>query len=655
MAWLTQEHGEQVIGMRQHYKEKGDTWPKVLKYNYEKYGDHGRAMRHKHYGVWHPHSWTDYYLNVKHLALGLLALGFEPGDKVLIIGDNDPRWYYAVLAAQANHGVSVGLFSDLLPSEIKTIAENSDAKFAVVESQEQIDKFLQIKDALPLLKKIIYWSYKGLARYDDDILVGYREALKLGETFEAEHPGRFEQNVEAGRADDVCAIIYTAGTTGSALKGAIHTYRTLRAGADYLLQLDPWFEEDNIVPYLPPVWINEQWTGIGCHLLSAGILNFAEAPETQQRDSQETGPSIVFYGARPWESQAAMVQERILGADAIKRFAFRMLMPIGEKMAELKYRKQKPSVFLKMLYFFADIILFRSIKSSLGLSNARICYSTGAILSPDAFRFYHALNLPLKSLYGSTEGGALTGADNDDIHFETVGPPHAGTEVKISDDGELIYRQPGVFVGYHKDPEKTDAVLKNGWFHSGDSSFIREDGHLVFVDRIKDLIELPAGHKVAPQFLESRLRFSPYIRDAWVLAGPKSAYLSAIIIINYDNVSRWAGQKRVAYTSFGELSQAPQVYELVGRDIDRVNHTLPPGSKVKKYVNLHKEFDPDEAELTRTRKLRKTFLEERYRELIDAVYADKTEASIEARVGDRDARERATNTTIRIESVEGAG
>ena len=297
----------------------------------------------------------------------------------------------------------------------------------------------------------------------------------------------------------------------------------MRAGAGYLLQLDPWSENDNVVPYLPPVWINEQWIGIGCHLLSAGILNFAEAPETQQRDSRETGPSIVFYGARLWESQAAMVQARILSADAIKRFAFRRLMPIGDKVAELKYRKQKPSLFLKMLYFFADIILFRSIKRSLGLSNARICYTTGAILSPDAFRFYHALNLPLKSLYGSTEGGALTGAKNDDIHFETVGPAHGVAEVRISETGELIYRQPGIFVGYYKDPEKTAAVLKDGWFYSGDSGFIREDGHVVFVDRFQDLVELGGGDTLAPQNMESRLRFSPYIKDAWVLAGPKGS------------------------------------------------------------------------------------------------------------------------------------
>jgi long-chain acyl-CoA synthetase len=537
---------------------------------------------------------------------------------------------------------------------MKTFAEDSDARFAVVEGQEQVDKFLDIKDALPQLKKVIYWSYKGLARYDDDILVGYRDVLALGQTYERQNHGRFEQNVEAGQADDGCAIIYTTGTTGPAPKGAIHTFRTLGAGAESLLQLDPWSEEDNVVPYLPPVWINEQWMGIGCHLLSAAILNFAEAPETQQRDSRETGPSIVFYGARPWESQAAMVQARILGADAIKRLAFRLLMPIGDKMAELKNRSQKPGVFMKMLYSFADIVLFRPIKRSLGLSNARICYATGAILSPDAFRFYHALNLPLKSLYGSTEGGILTGALNEDIHFETVGPHFEGAEVKISDEGELIYRQPDVFIGYHKDPEKTAAVLKDGWFHSGDSGFIREDGHIVFIDRLRDLVELDTGDTLAPQYIESRLRFSPYIKDAWVLAGPAGAYVSAIIIINFDTVSQWAGQKRVAYTSFAELSQTPEVYELVRQDIDRVNRRLPSGCRVKKYVNLHKEFDPDEGELTRTRKLRKTFLQARYRELINAVYADKTQASIETNVADRNAHTGTLNTTIRIASVEGA-
>ena len=637
------------------YNEKGDTWPKILKYNYEKYGDRHRAMRHKRNGIWQPYTWKDYYLNVKELALGLLALGFEPGDKVVIVGDNAPQWYYAELAAQANHGVSVGVYSDLTPPEIKYIIENSEAKFAVVEDQEQVDKVMQIKGELPLLKKMIYWNYKGLAHYNDPLLIGYREVLQQGKKYEEQHLGLFEQNVDSGKADDVCALIYTSGTAGVAPRGAVHTYRTMKASVDYHLRLDPWYEGDNIVPYLPPAWATEQWFGIGCHLLSASILNFAEAPETQQRDTKEIRPNIVCYGARQWGGQAATVQARIHTADPLKRFAFRLFMPIGYKMAELKYRKEKPSLLSKALYVLADACLFRPLRNSLGLSDARICYTTGAMLSPDAFRFYHALNLPLKNVYGTTEGGALTGAKNDDIRLETVGPPHPGTEVRITDQGEIIYRQTGVFVGYYKDPEKTAEVLKDGWFHSGDSCFINEDGHVVFVDRVEDLVEVANGDKLAPQSVESRLGFSPYIKDAWVFAGPKKEYPSAVIIINYVNVGRWAGQRRVAYNTFAELSQKPEVYALVEQEIHRINSAFSPGSKVKKYVNLHKEFDPEEGELTRTRKLRRVFLEERYRNLIDAIYSDKTEVPIEARVRYRDGRMETTTTTLHIKSIGGTG
>lgn len=350
-----------------------------------------------------------------------------------------------------------------------------------------------------------------------------------------------------------------------------------------------------------------------------------------------------------------MVQARILGADAMKRFAFRLLMPIGHRIAEFKYRKQKPNPVWRLLYALGHLGLFRSLKDSLGLSNARICYATGATLSPDAFRFYHALNLPLKSLYGSTEGGALTGARNDEIRPETLGPVHAGIEMRIADNGEMIYRQPGVFLGYYKDPEKTAEVLDDGWFHSGDRGFIDEDGHIVFLDRVKDLVQLANGESLAPQSLESQLRFSPYIKDAWVLAGPDGAYASAIIIIDYDRVARWAGQRRVAYSNFAELSQKPEVHELVKRDIDRINEALSPGARLKKYVNLHKEFDPDEAELTRTMKLRRAFVAERYRELIHAIYRDRSEVPMEAEVRYRDGRMGTIKTTISIKRVEGVG
>ena len=372
-------------------------------------------MRHKHFGIWQVYSWKDYYLQVKSLALGLLALGLEPGDKVVIVGDNAPEWYHAELAVQADHGIAVGVCSDLPPQEIKKMVKDAEARFAVVEDQEQVDKFLQIMPELPLLKKVIYWNYKGLAHYKDPVLIGYKQVLEKGDQYEAEHPGLFEKNVETGKADEICALVYTSGTCGSAPKGVVHTYRSMRAGADHYLALDPWGEDDNVIPSLPPAWMPEQWFNIGCHLLSACTLNFAESPETQQRDIKETNPSIVFYGARLWESQAAMVQARMLEADTLQKWAYRLLMPIGYRMADLRFQKKKPGLGLKTLHWLADRILFRSLKKSLGLSKARICYSTGAFLSPEALRFFHALNIPLKNLYYSTEGGPLTGTGKDNI------------------------------------------------------------------------------------------------------------------------------------------------------------------------------------------------------------------------------------------------
>ena len=608
-------------------------------------------MRYKHYGIWQPFTWKDYYLNVKYLALGLLALGFEAGDRLLIIGDNAPEWYSAELAAQANHGVSVGGYSDLVPREIKFIALNSEARFAVVEDQEQVDKLLQIKDEIPLLKKAIYWSYKGLAHYDDPLLMGYREVLDLGRKYEEEHPGAFEQNVETGKADDFCALVYTCGTTGDSPKGAMHSYRTMMASSVLLLGLAPWNEHDNAVPYLPPAWVAEQWFGIGCHLLSANTLNFAESPETQQRDTKETQPSIVSYGARLWETQAAMVQSRISSANAFNRVAFRLLMPVGYRMADLKFRRKQPGLSTRILYFLADIALFKSIRVSLGLSNARICYSTGAILSPDARRFYRALNVPLKNMYGSTEGGAAACSRDDAASLETLGSAPQGKHIRISDKGEIVCGPPGIFLGYYNDPDKTAGVLEQGWFYSGDSGYIREDGHVVFVDKVEDLVELASGDKLAPQFIESRLRFSPYIKDAWVLAGPERSYASAVIVINYNTVSKWAGQRRVSYTTFTDLAQKSEVYDLVKKDIERINRDLPPGCRVRKYVNLHKEFDPDEGELTRTRKLRRLFLEKHYRELKEAIYADKREAPVEALIRYQDGRVETIKTTLSIKSV----
>jgi long-chain acyl-CoA synthetase len=608
-------------------------------------------MRYKHYGIWQSYTWEDYYLNVKYLALGLLALGFKPGDKMLIIGDNAPEWYFAELAAQSIHGIAVGIYSDLSTEEIKFVALNSEAAFAMVEDQEQVDKLLQILATLPWLEKIIYWRYKGLSNQKNTSLIGYRAVLQSGREYEKSHPGLFEKKVAEGKADDICAIIYTSGATCENPKGAVHTYRTLKSASEHYLELDHWSPKDNLVSYLPPAWITEQWLAFGCHLLSGCTINFAESAETQQQDIREIGPTKVLYNARLWERQAGRVQARIKGTSGLKKLAYRLLMPVGYRMVEFKIKKQKPGWHWRAINILADILLFRPIRDSLGLPHARTCYTSGSTLCFEAFRFYHALNIPLKSLYGTTEAGAITGAAGEEIRPGTAGPIMPGIDVRISSAGEIIARHPGVFLGYYNNPALTAAAVKDGWVHTGDSGYLSEDGHLIFKDRMKDIVRLTCGEELVPQDIESRLKYSPYIKDAWILAGPQRSYTAAVIIIDAENTGRWADKKKVTFTTFGDLSQKPEVYQLIGQEIARVNQDLPPGCRIRKYVNLHKEFDPDESELTRTRKLRKIFLEEKYRGLIGAIYSDQENVEVEAQVRYQDGRTGNIKTALKIQSV----
>jgi len=638
--------------MSRLYGEKGDTWPKVLSHNFATYGSSRNAMRYKHYGIWRGYTWEDYYLGVKYLACGLSSLGFEPGDRLLIIGDNAPQWCTAELAAQAIRGLSVGVYSELAVPEVRHIAETSEARFAVVEDQEQVDKLLELKGDLPLLRKIIYWNYKGLSHYKDALIMGFREVLSLGKAFDAEHPGLFEKMLGEGSGDDPCAVVYTSGTTGALPKAAVHTHATIRAGAESYLGLDPWTESDDVVPYLPPAWITGQWSLIGCHLLSGCILNFAENPETSQRDAREIGPSIVLNGARVWESQAAAAQARMLDVDPFKRLIFRLLMPAAYRLADKRLRKERAGMAASLGAALAGFVLTGRIKASLGLSRARICYSTEAILSPEALRFYHALGLPLKSLYGTTEGGPLTGARNDAIRLDTVGPPFDGTEMRVADNGEIVYRAPAIFKGYYNDPEQTASVLRDGWFHSGDSCVV-EGGEIRYLDRTGSLVRMATGDTLAPQSIESRLRSSPYIKDAWILTTADGTFTSAIVVINFSTVARWAGKKSTSFSTFAELSQKPEVYDLVRRDIERINSSLPSGCRVKRFVNLHREFDADAGELTRNRNLRRHVLAQRYRTLVEAIYAELSEGSVDAPVGRQDGRMETRSFRVAIASVGG--
>jgi long-chain acyl-CoA synthetase len=415
--------------------QRMDTWPKILEYNHRKYGSRHKAMRYKHYGIWQSYTWQDYFLNVKYLALGLLSLGFKPGDKLLIVGDNAPEWYFAELAAQSNLGVSVGLYSDLAAEEIKYIANNSEAAFAMVEDQEQVDKLAPILRQLPHLKKIVYWQYKGLSNQDSDTFLGFRTVLSLGREYEKSHPDIFEKNISAGKADDICAVVYTSGTTGNEPKGAVHSYKTLRWVAESYTRLDQWQPGDNLVSYLPPAWITEQWLAFGCHLLSAGTVNFAESAETQQQDIREIGPSIVLYSSRLWERQAGKVQARIQGTGVLKKLTYRLFMPVGYRVADHRDKQEKPGWFWRVLQIPANLLLFRPLRDSLGLPHARVCYTSGSRCVKRLFAFIMHWSSLEKSLWlNRGRRHYRRRRENRHLGAETINP---GVEVAITLSGEI--------------------------------------------------------------------------------------------------------------------------------------------------------------------------------------------------------------------------
>jgi long-chain acyl-CoA synthetase len=625
-----------------------DTWPKVLEHNSRSLGARRKAMRYKHYGIWQSYSWADYLENVKYLALGLLSLGFQPGNKLLIVGDNSPQWYFAELAAQCDRGISVGVYSDLSAPEIEYIARNSEAEFAMVEDQEQADKIAQIRDRLPALRTVVYWRYKGLSTAGTGF-IGLRDVVELGRHYEAEHPGEFEENLAAGKADDVCAIVYTSGTTGQP-KGALHSYRSLMAGASAFCRTDGLGVKDDLVSYLPPSWIAEQWLAFGCHLLSGSTINFAENAETQQDDAREIAPTAVLYNSRLWESLAGQVQAKMRAASRLKRLSTRALMPVGYKLADVTENGGKPGVPLRLANLFADLLVFRRIRDSLGLPHARVCYSCGSSLSADVLRFFHALGVPLKNVYSSTEAGSITGVAGKVQARGTVGCLNEGIEIQESGEGELVVRHSGVFLGYYKDPEATAQVLRDGWVHTGDRCYMK-DGQMVFVDRLTDLISLPCGDVVPPQEIESRLKYSPYIKDAWVLQGPDCESLSAVVIIDMANAGQWADKAKVGYTTFRDLSQKPEIYGLIEKEIAAVNQGLPETQRIKKFVNLHKEFDPDEAELTRNRKLRRTALGQRYVHLVQAFGGGASSVEVEADFTYQDGRVGKLKTAVKIATI----
>ena len=587
------------------------TIPKLFLRQCRKYGDKKVAMREKEFGIWLPYTWQDYYENVKNLCLGMVSLGLKRGDKVAMIGDNRPEGLWSEMAALCAGGVGVWLFQDCMMEEVKYIIDHSDAKFFVGETQEEVDKALSIRDACPKMERIIWDDPKGMRNYTQDFLISIDQVQELGKELDRKEPDLFEKLINEGHGDDICLLFYTSGTTALP-KGALLSHWNMLTMGHNLMSVDPCYDTDDFVSYLPFAWIGEQMMSISCGLQMGYTLNFPEEPTTAREDIRQIGPHVMFAPPRLYEGMTRQVQVKYIDSTWIKRKIYEFSTKVGYRVANLKFEKQPVPWTWRSLNWLASVLMQKKLKDHLGMSRLRHAYTGGAAMGPDHFRFFHALGVNLKQIYGQTEIAGISIVHRDgDVKFDTVGTPIPETEVKITEEGEILSKSPSVFLGYYKNEEATKKTLVDGWLYSGDKGFIDEDGHLVVFDRSKDVMTLRDGRPFSPQYLETRLKFSPFVQEAWVI-GDKRPYITAVMCIDYAVVGKWADEKKLNYTSYPELSQKPEVYDLVQKQIQEANKDLPVPAKIHRFVNLYKVFDADDEELTRTSKLRRAFVENRY-------------------------------------------
>jgi long-chain acyl-CoA synthetase len=589
--------------------------------------------------------------HVRALALGLHALGLRRGDKVAIISDNRPQAYWMLSATQAAGGVPVPVYQDAIAKEIQYVVDHSDARFVLAEDQEQVDKLLDVRAGLPGVERVFYDDPKGLRHYDRDWLMPLGELEAKGSEAERAAPQRFDELVTATRPDDVALISYTSGTTGLP-KGAMLTHRNLIAAAEQFLARETVGEGAEIVSYLPLAWIGETIWSLALGVVRGLIVNFPERPETVLANSRELGPHLYLAPPRIFENSISEIQVRMEDSSAVKRWVFRRFMPIGEEVARRKMERRPIPLTLRLLAFAGEVLLFGPLRDQRGARRVRYAFTGGAPLASEIVLFYRGLGINLKQIYGQTENSAFCcGQPDDQVKLGTVGIPYPGVELRLTEEGEIVSRGATTFAGYYKNPEATREAIRDGWLHSGDAGFFDKDGQLVVIDRLKDVGRLADGTTFAPQFIENKLKFSPYIKEA-VAVGAGRPYVAIMINIDMENVGKWAERRQIPYTTYADLSQKPQVYELIGRQVERVNRDLPESTRIRRYVLLHKELDPDDDEITRTRKVRRRVIAQKYAAFIEAFYADQADVEVATTVTYEDGRQSVIRSRVRIQDVD---
>jgi long-chain acyl-CoA synthetase len=627
---------------------RGKTLPQLL---VERAGLDGDtlALRQKALGIWQTFSWREVRDKVAGLSEGLLELGLSRGETVAIIGENEPEHFFAEYAAQACGAVSVSMYPDLTAEEMQYILAHCTAVVLFAQDQEQVDKALEIADRLPALRHIVYWDDRGMWSYSHPLLRNYTALVET-----VGQPGRFASSVAMGRSDDAAVLLYTSGTTGRP-KGVVCSHASLLDNAmrlDRALQFRPGGEH---LSYISPAWAIEQQIGLALSLVAPLVVNFPERPETMLADFREIGVDSCVFTPRQWESIASDIRARMLDAGPLRRWFFDTALRIADRGV----RNTRRSIGQSALHAVAERLVLRPLRDQFGFVHTHVAICGGAAMAPDVFQLFHAIGVKLRNGYGSTEFGIVAMHQGDSFDLEALGdfmPIERDfglpIEWRLSDDGELLLKGGTGFGGYLGQPDKTAEKLDGAWFRTGDHFSVRDDGRLVFLERMDDLRVLASGHRYPPQFIETRLRFSPFIKDAMVVGDEKRDFVVALVNIDGEVVTRWAEDRGIAFSTFADLSQLAEVRTLIKAEVERVNKVLPDASKVCRFANLPKELDPDEGELTRTRKLRRDFLAQRYGPLIDGLYAGDAEARFDIPIRYQDGRRGEMKAVVQTSLVQ---
>ncbi|PKN53418.1 MAG: long-chain fatty acid--CoA ligase [Deltaproteobacteria bacterium HGW-Deltaproteobacteria-13] len=627
------------------------TLPQLLMNNAALYGDTKTAIREKAYGIWQKYNWVEYCRYMQITAAGFASLNLRRGENICMVVHNHPEWLFSELAAHALGATTLNLFTSSIPDELVFSIKRINSPVVVVQDQEQVDKLLEVKDKLPQTKKVVYIDPTGMTSYEDDPwLISYARLLEEGEKFIKEHPGFIEEEINKGRQDDIAVMIQTSGTTGVP-KLAMLSHRNLTAMADQWTQETKIKPEENWLSMSPPAWIVDQMWGMGVALKSGMCMNFPETAETVLEDFRDIGPAMIITSSRFWEDMASRIRVKVSDAGWLKKKLFYLGESIGKTIVEKQSHKEPIPRSLNVLYKIMSVLVYRPLLDRLGCSRFHSAFTGGHPISPDVILFFRAVGLNLKQCYGLTESGGIFQIQPDnEVKLETVGKPLSLTQVKIAEDQEVLVKSEANFSGYYNDYQSTQGAFENGWLKTGDAGYIDNDGHLLIIGRKEDIIRNKSGDAFSPDFIETRLKFSPYIKEA-VTFGEARPYITAMINIDMDNVGNWAEDRMIPYTTYMDLSQQTAVEELILKEVIQVNEQLPEVMKIKKFVLLYKLLDADDEELTRTGKVRRRFVYGLYLKIIEAMYQNQKNVEVTGKVKYRDGRIGEIETTINVINV----